>query len=159
MACYAFSERLKFAIFKINKTALNILNEQEQEPSENKEPVEIILLPSVFNWWVILLSYKNFLGIFLIASFMRHNQKCCFCAFFSYITPRYNLPQNLIYYVHRFPRQILGSPTIWEYRYKMLLKSIATWRGITLSCEDTQTEFLMFFYWVLLLLWRNQISY
>ena len=66
---------------------------------------------------------------------------------FSYITPGYNLPQNLIYCVKKFPRQILGSPTaIWEYRYKMLLKSIATRRGITLSCEDTQTEFLMFFY-------------
>ena len=37
ISCYTLSERLKFALFKIDKTALNHLNGEEDKQSKNEE--------------------------------------------------------------------------------------------------------------------------
>ena len=42
-------------------------------------------------------------------------------------------------------RQILVSPTIWEYKYNIFLKTIENERGIAVSYGDTQNEFLTIF--------------
>ena len=67
--CHTFSERLKFVVFKIEKTALKNLNKEEhgQSDNENLKPFEriaLLLLSTFFgfffNRWVILLSNKIF---------------------------------------------------------------------------------------------------
>ena len=42
-------------------------------------------------------------------------------------------------------RQILVSPTIWEYKYNIFLKTIKNGMEITVSSGNTQNEFLMIF--------------
>ena len=37
ISCYAFSERLKFAVFKLDQIAFKNFNEEEHEQSENEE--------------------------------------------------------------------------------------------------------------------------
>ena len=67
--CHTFSERLKFVVFKIEKTALKNLNKEEhgQSDNENLKPLKELLcsycqhfLDFFFNRWVILLSNKIF---------------------------------------------------------------------------------------------------
>ena len=46
--------------------------------------------------------------------------------------PGYNLSQSLIFYDRKIFRQILRSPTIGEYRDKILLRKIQTGEGVQL---------------------------
>ena len=50
-SCYTFSERLKFIVFKIDKTASKFLNEEEHGQYKNKELLKSYAAPVINIFW------------------------------------------------------------------------------------------------------------
>ena len=92
MYSYVFSEKLKFVVLKIDKTASKILNKQEYGQSEYEiieafERVIALLLQTIFNFFKKInqkccCSTRLCQKVFLMASLLKNHQKCKFWAFF-----------------------------------------------------------------------------
>ena len=118
---YTFSERLKFEVFKTKKVSLK---NSIEEKTGNLKIKNLKLLKESLSYY-----YTNFLNFFFNKCVTLSSRKISSENFFNDILDeRWPKMSILVFFLQNC--QVLSSPTVWEYMYKMLLKNIETEKEI-----------------------------